>query len=149
MKRLHLDTPSAATVNDGDLRGDFTKRSVSNCAGLWNLAAAASVAHSKGSRSSLHRPGHGYQSAAIEYSGCVIWLHFHNWRRTGSAILAVNHPDQPFTGPHACSCGGVGEGQEFSAVKKSPRSAAFSHCDRDPFEKHYNLPVFQLNRFGV
>jgi hypothetical protein len=31
-----------------------------------------------------------YAAAAILYCGCVVWSYFYNWRKTGSAILAIS-----------------------------------------------------------
>jgi hypothetical protein len=31
-----------------------------------------------------------YVTAAILYGGCVVWSYFYNWRRTGSAVLAIS-----------------------------------------------------------
>jgi hypothetical protein len=31
-----------------------------------------------------------YATAAILYGGCAIWSYFFNWRKTGSAILAIS-----------------------------------------------------------
>ena len=31
-----------------------------------------------------------YVTAAILYGGCAVWSYFYNWRRTGSAILAIS-----------------------------------------------------------
>lgn len=31
-----------------------------------------------------------YVAAAILYGGCAVWSYFHNWRKTGSLILAVS-----------------------------------------------------------
>jgi hypothetical protein len=31
-----------------------------------------------------------YVAAAILYGGCVVWSYFYNWRKTGSALLAIS-----------------------------------------------------------